>query len=586
MKDENRTKEQLIHELKKMREKITNLEEITIEGKRVKKELKKSEKKYRDLVEETPIGIANIDNIGILTYINKRLEKITGYSREEVVGKNVFKLGVFSNEMLKILKGRLKARLTGGTAHPRREILLKCKNGKWIWIEITAKLIKKWGIPSSLRITVQDITKRKRTENILQESEKKYRELVQNTNVIVLRMDINGCITFFNEFAQKFFGYTKDEILGKNVVGTIVPEMDTSYRDLKAMIKDIIQNPNLYTINENENIRRNGERVWILWTNKGAIDKDGHITEILCIGNDITEHKKTEEALYKSQQEFDSLFKSSPEALVYMDENSNILNINPRFTELFGYTLDEVKGKNLDGGIIHPPGKMEEGKRLTKKALKGYFYYETIRKKKDGTLFPVSVSGSNILIDGHVKGILGIYINITERKKLEEELKKLARFDNLTGSCNRGYGLALLDRQLKLTKRNKTKILLAYLDVDNFKDINDSFGHEEGDKVLKEVVKLFKSTLREIDIICRMGGDEFLLIFPESSEEDSLLIRKRIRKNLVKLNRELKRPYKISFSIGFSCYNPDNPQSIDELIKIADKKMYEEKSSKNKKRRE
>ena len=580
MKYENKTKERLIQELKKMREKITNLEEITSEGKRVKKELKKSEKKYRDLVEETPIGIANIDNIGILTYINKRLENITGYSREEVVGKNVFKLGVFSNEMLKILKGRLKARLTGGTAHLRREILLKCKNGKGIWIEITAKLIKKWGIPSSLRITVQDITKRKRTENILQESEKKYRELVQNTNSIILRMDINGRITFFNEFAQKFFGYTKDEILGKNVVGTIVPEMDTSYRDLKAMIKDIIQNPNLYTINENENIRRNGERVWILWTNKGAIDKDGHITEILCIGNDITEHKKTEEALYKSQQEFDSLFKSSPEALVYMDENSNILNINPRFTELFGYTLDEVKGKNLDGGIIHPPGKMEEGKRLTKKALKGYFYYETIRKKKDGTLFPVSVSGSNILINGHVKGILGIYINITERKKIEEELKKLARFDNLTGSCNRGYGLALLDRQLKLAKRNKAQILLAYLDVDNFKDINDSFGHEEGDKVLKEVVKLLKSTLREIDIICRMGGDEFLLIFPESSEEDSPLIRKRIRKNLVKLNRELKRPYKISFSMGFSCYNPDNPQSMDELIRIADKKMYEDKQNK------
>jgi len=208
MKDENKTKEQLIHELAKMREKIANLEEITIEGRQAKKELKESEKKYKDLVEETPIGIANIDIIGILTYINKRLEKITGYSREEVVGKNVFKLGVFSNEMLKILKGRLKARLTGGTARLRREILLKCKNGKWIWIEITAKLIKKWGIPSSLRITVQDITKRKRTENILQESEKKYRELVQNTNSIILRMDINGRITFFNEFAQKFFGYT------------------------------------------------------------------------------------------------------------------------------------------------------------------------------------------------------------------------------------------------------------------------------------------------------------------------------------------------------------------------------------------
>ena len=581
MKDENRTKGQLIQELAKMREKIANLEEITIESRQVKKELKESEKKYKDLVEETPISIANIDIIGKITYINKRLEKLSGYSREEVVGKSVFKLDVFPDEMLKILKERLKVRLRGGSTQQRREILFKCKDGKWIWIEVTAILIKKWGVPSSLCITVQDITKRKRTEDILQESEKKYRELVQNTNSIVLRMDINGCITFFNEFAQKFFGYTKDEILGKNVVGTIVPEMDTSYRDPKAMIKDIIQNPDLYTINENENIRRNGERVWILWTNKGAIDKDGHITEILCIGNDITEHKKVEEALRKSQQKFDSLFRSSPEALVYLDEKGNILDTNPRFTELFGYTLKEIKGRNINDGMIHPHNKIEEGKKIDKIALsKGYINYETIRKKKDGTLFPVAISGSNILIDGQVKGILGIYINITERKKLEEELKKFARFDNLTGSCNRGYGLALLDRQLKLARRRKTSVLLAYTDVDDFKDINDTFGHEEGDKVLKEVVKLLKSTLREIDIICRMGGDEFLLIFPDSSLKDSTLIKERLNKNLIKLNQNLKKPYKIELSMGLSCYDPNNPQSIDELIKIADKKMYEDKQNK------
>ena len=433
-----------------------------------------------------------------------------------------------------------------------------------------------------------DKTKERLIQELLKmrESEKKYRELVQNINSIVLRMDINGRITFFNEFAQKFFGYTEDEILGKNVVGTIVPEMDTSYCDLKTMIKDIGQNPERYTVNENENIRKNGEQVWILWTNKGAFNKDGNISEILCIGNDITEHKKTEEALYKSQQEFASLFKSSPEALVYLDENSNILDINPRFTELFGYTLKEIKGRNINDGMIHPHDKIEEGKNLDKIALsKGYFSYETIRKKKDGTLIPVSISGSNILIDGHVKGILGIYINITERKKLEEELKKLARFDNLTDSCNRGYGLALLDRQIKLARRRKSPVLLAYIDIDNFKDINDTFGHEEGDKVLKEVVKLLKFTLREIDIICRMGGDEFLLIFPDSSLQDASLIKERLNKNLTELNQTLKKPYKIEFSMGLSCYDPDNPQSIDELIRIADKKMYEEKNGKNKKRR-
>jgi len=171
-------------------------------------------------------------------------------------------------------------------------------------------------------------------------------------------------------------------------------------------------------------------------------------------------------------------------------------------------------------------------------------------------------------------------IDISKRKQAEEKLKKFARIDSLTGCYNRGYGLELLDRQIKLSHRSQSPLLLAFLDVDNFKDINDIFGHEEGDKVLKEVVKLLKSTLREIDIICRMGGDEFLLIFPDSSLKDSTLIKERLNKNLIKLNQTLKRPYKIELSMGLSCYDPDNPQSIDKLIRIADKKMYEDKQNK------
>lgn len=414
----------------------------------------------------------------------------------------------------------------------------------------------------------------------MRESENKYRELVQNTNSIVLRMDIKGHITFFNKFAQKFFGYAEGEILGKNVVGTIVPKMDTSYCDLETMIKNIVQNPDLYTINENENIRQNGERVWIIWSNKGTTDKDGHITEILCIGNDITEHKKVEEALRKSQQEFDSLFRSSPEALVYLDKKGTILDANLRFCELFGYSLAEIKGRNIDDGIIHPLNKIEEGNKLSINVLKGYLNYETIRKKKDGTLFPVSISATPLIIDGQPKGAIGIYIDITERKQLEKKLKKLANFDSLTGSCSRRYGLDLLDRQIKLAQRRKTPVLLAYTDVDNFKGINDTFGHDEGDKALKEVAELFKSTLREVDIICRMGGDEFLIIFPDNSLKEAPLIKERLNRGLIKLDQTLKKPYKIELSIGLSCYDPDNPQSMDELIRIADKKMYDEKKNK------
>ena len=116
------------------------------------------------------------------------------------------------------------------------------------------------------------------------------------------------------------------------------------------------------------------------------------------------------------------------------------------------------------------------------------------------------------------------------------------------------------------------------------KSIIDTFGHDEGDKILKEVVKLFKSTLREIDIICRIGGDEFLLIFPDNSLKDASQIKERLNKNLIELNQTLKKPYSIDLSIGFSGYDPENPLPMDELIRIADQRMYEEKNNKKQKK--
>ncbi|MDL1985283.1 MAG: PAS domain S-box protein, partial [Deltaproteobacteria bacterium] len=147
---------------------------------------------------------------------------------------------------------------------------------------------------------IEDITEQKKAQEALQRSEIKYRELVQNANSIILRMDSQGNVTFFNEFAQQFFGYTEDEILGKKVVGTLVPTTDRAGRDLAAMIRDIGLNPENHVSNENENMRKDGARIWVAWTNKAIYDKDGNIVEILCVGNDVTERKLLEKQLLQA----------------------------------------------------------------------------------------------------------------------------------------------------------------------------------------------------------------------------------------------------------------------------------------------
>ncbi len=136
----------------------------------------------------------------------------------------------------------------------------------------------------------------------LRGSEKQYRELVENANSIIVRMDDLGNITFFNEFARSFFDYTQKEILGKSIVGTIVPAMESTGRDLASMIQEIARDPSRFNSNINENMRRNGERVWIAWTNIPIRYKNDRVAEVLCVGNDITERKRAEEQLRMSER--------------------------------------------------------------------------------------------------------------------------------------------------------------------------------------------------------------------------------------------------------------------------------------------
>jgi len=269
-------------------------------------------------------------------------------------------------------------------------------------------------------LAIEDITEHKRIESLLNANESKYQELVQNVNSIILKMDPEGKVTFFNKFAQKFFDYTEKEILGRHVVGTIVPETESTGLDLGFMIKDIEINAEKYVNNENENMRRNGERVWVAWTNKAIRDGNGKVIEILCIGNDITERRRLENELKDYEERFRRLFETAKDGLLLIDkETGSIVNVNPAIVKMLGHSSEEFIGKKLkDIGLLKDIKDFKETIRELIHA--GFINYEDeFAETKQGQLIDVDI----YMVD-RARFIQCNVRDITERKQAEEQIAR------------------------------------------------------------------------------------------------------------------------------------------------------------------
>ena len=260
-----------------------------------KQKLKESEEKFKILYENMAEGTLIIGSDYIIKDINDRTSQITGYKRDELIGKKcdiVCPKGSESKNCLIWEKGQEEFKGMNTT--------IKCKDGRENPIIKNAKKINLEGMTYILE-NFQDVTDRKLVEQKLKTSEENYRELVSSANSIILKWNINGKITYMNEFGLNFFGYTNSELLDQHVVGTIVPKAESSGRDLTLLMENICQNPDNYKNNENENITKSGKKVWISWSNKAMKDDQGNLVGILSIGNDITDRKIAEEKLLESE---------------------------------------------------------------------------------------------------------------------------------------------------------------------------------------------------------------------------------------------------------------------------------------------
>jgi PAS domain S-box-containing protein len=267
---------------------------------------------------------------------------------------------------------------------------------------------------------LRDITDLHLATEALRASEAKYRELVENASSIILRLDTQGKVTFFNEFAQSFFGYREEEIIGRHVVGTIVPEKDAKGYDLAAKLRDVVKHPERYYSSENENMRRNGERVWVAWTNKAVRDRDGKLNELLCIGIDRTEHRRAEEALKDSEAIFRTLIEDSPESLFLTDVQGTILAASRVAAQRLGKSLAEVTGANSFD--LFPPEVAAKRRDLLKKALATRRPFR-LEDARDDFHFDVHITPI-LDADGKVSRLSILATDITDRKNAEQALKE------------------------------------------------------------------------------------------------------------------------------------------------------------------
>ena len=258
------------------------------------------------------------DDKGRFLYLNVYAEKAFNLNIDDCIGKTCFELWPY-DLAIKFTKNDLHALTSKEISETIDEIIID--DNKVFYVTYKFPIFRN-GLPPLLGGISIDITERNHALDALRQSEEKYRELVENANSIIMRRDINGKITFFNEFAQKFFGYTEREILGRNVIGTIVPQKDSSGRDMSLVIHDIGQNTENYTTNQNENICRDGRKVWIAWTNKPINDQNGRVIEILAVGNDITERKLSEQKIFADRQQLRSL--TAKLLIVEEEERRNI----------------------------------------------------------------------------------------------------------------------------------------------------------------------------------------------------------------------------------------------------------------------
>jgi diguanylate cyclase (GGDEF)-like protein/PAS domain S-box-containing protein len=541
----------------------------------LEKTLRESEGDYRNLFEASPDAIVVWNPNGIIAAANRAAATLLGHGKaEDLVGRRWMDF-VIPEDRTDRAEATRRAENSGGLSEG--EFRMQRKDGSHLFVEgrLFAALDSA-GNPARTIAIARDITDRKRGEEALRDSERAYRDLFELSPDGIIAWDVNGVIQTANTPAATLLGYDKPEdLVGKRWLEFINPEERPALAERVRRAQE-----SAGTIEaEYQAIRRDGSRAFFQSRLHVTLDKTGNSVQSIAITRDITDRKRAEEAVYLSEARFRGAFDAAGHGMALVDLNGRFLRVNAAYCRITGYSEEELLARTF-ADITYPEDLAENlnsARRMRNREISA-FQAEKRYVRKDGGIVWVQL---NVSIVRDAAGAPTHQVthaqDITARKAAEAALRAQARHDQLTGLPNRSAFLERLHDAFVSSRRGAGAFAVLYLDLDGFKDVNDTLGHVEGDRLLQAVAARLKSNVRESDATARFGGDEFAVLQtgPNDPSDAGVLA--------AELTKSLAMPYqldgnevRVTVSIGISFYDPQIA-GPDEMLVRADLALYRAK---------
>lgn len=560
--------------------------------KQTEEALKHNEAFLNTLLNSMPIPVFYKDREGRYTGFNRAFETFFGATKEQLVGKTVFDIN--PPELAKIYHAKDKELLESGV---EQHYEAQVKNTRGITRDVIfnkAVFTDTQGNVNGLIGAILDITEHKQLESqreaaieALRESEERIRSITNSAHEAIIMMNNHGNISYWNPAAERILGYTQEEAIGKNLHQLIVPE--------KFLAAHIAAFPKFQQTGQGNAIgktlelaarRKDGIEIDVaLSLSATKIEETWHAIGIL---QDITERKKAEEALRKSEENYHFIADHTADHIWTMDMSMRFTYSSPSVIKTLGYTAEEFMARRIDE--FFTPESLVDAQKLLEEELerendsnadpnRSRTLPSQLRHKNGHWVW--LESSLTFIRDASMKpvGVLGVTRDITERKNSEEQIKHLATHDLLTDLPSLRLARDRMSAAMNMARRYKKIVALMFVDLDGFKGVNDTLGHDAGDYVLKQVAQRLLSCVRETDTVARIGGDEFLIIATEiNAPENAAQIAKKVIKIVARPFMFNGQKASIGASIGISLF-PAHGENMDQLIKESDKAMYRIKNS-------